>query len=380
MRDPGPRRSTAVESRRPRTIGGQGLRYEKLEILLHVALAMRGSAEGISLDDIQRDYKVSRRTAERMRDAIERVFPQLEQANPGELPKRWRIRAGATSNLIGFAAEELSALNSGIALMRRDNLAEPLARLEVLAAKLKALIHPDVARRIGPDLEVLAEAEGVALRAGPRQAIAPEIIIELRHAILACRKVRLHYRSRSTGALSRTLVCPYGFLYDNRHYLVADSLNPQARGFRLFALANIEKAEHTELAFARTPDFSLQGFVERSFGVYQEKPFDVVWRFSPEAAADARQFFFHPTQTLEDRRDGSLVVRFRAGGALEMCWHLFTWGGQVQVLKPKRLRKMLASLVAAVERSCKHEMVGFLPVRSPSRINAMNIPRNLEES
>src|SRR5581483_314553 len=181
MHNSGPQRPSAVESRLPRTVGGPGLRYEKLEVLLHVALAMRGSAEGLSLDDIQRDYKVSRRTAERMRDAIERVFPQLEQANPGELPKRWRIRAGATSNLIGFAAEELSALNSAIALMRRDNLAEPLARLEVLAAKLKALIHPDVARRIGPDLEVLAEAEGVALRAGPRQAIAPEVITELRH-------------------------------------------------------------------------------------------------------------------------------------------------------------------------------------------------------
>jgi predicted DNA-binding transcriptional regulator YafY len=42
--------------------------------------------------------------------------------------------------------------------------------------------------------------------------------------------VQLHYRARGSGALSRTLVCPYGFLYGNRHYLVADSLNPEARG------------------------------------------------------------------------------------------------------------------------------------------------------
>jgi len=62
----------------------------------------------------------------------------------------------------------------------------------------------------------------------------------------------------------------------------------------------------------------LQTFAERSFGVFQEEPFDVVWRFSPTAAADARQFLFHPTQTMEDQPDGSLIVRFRAGGALEM--------------------------------------------------------------
>jgi predicted DNA-binding transcriptional regulator YafY len=228
--------------------------------------------------------------------------------------------------------------------MRREAMAEPLARLETLSSKLKAMIHPDAARRIGPDLEILAEAEGMALRPGPRQTIASDIIAELRHAILACKKVQLHYRARSSGALSRTLVCPYGFLYGNRHYLVADSFNPQARGLRLFSLANIEKVEATARSFTRRKGFSLQKFAERSFGVFQEEPFDVVWRFSPKAAPDARQFLFHPTQTFEDEPDGSLLVHFRAGGALEMVWHLFTWGGEVEVIEPRRLKSLLHTL------------------------------------
>jgi predicted DNA-binding transcriptional regulator YafY len=113
------------------------VRFEKLESLLRVALDMRGTAEGLSLADIERDYGVSRRTAERMRDAIERVFPQMEQANPGELPKRWRIRASALSNNIGISAEELAALNTALGLMRREAMTEPLARLEALSSKLR---------------------------------------------------------------------------------------------------------------------------------------------------------------------------------------------------------------------------------------------------
>lgn len=74
---------------------------------------------------------------------------------------------------------------------------------------------------------------------------------------------------------------------------------------------------------------------------------DVVWRFSPEAAPDARRFRFHPSQTLEDAPDGSLIVRFRAGGMLEMCWHLFRWGDQVEVLEPEALGAMYARLLAA---------------------------------
>jgi predicted DNA-binding transcriptional regulator YafY len=317
--------------------------------LLRVALDMRGTAEGLSLEDIQRGHGVSRRTAERMRDAIERVFPQLEQANPGEVPKRWRIRAGMLGSMIGFSAAELAALSTAAQVARRDNLAEVAVRLDTLAAKLKALIHPAAARRIGPDLEILTEAEGIALRPGPRQNIPAELLADLRHAVIACRKVRLHYRARGTGRLSRQLVCPYGFLYGNRHYLVAYSLSDRARDYRLFALANIEKAEITDASFERRKDFSLQKFAERSFGVFQEESFDVVWRFSPKATPDARQFLFHPTQVLEDQPDGSLIVRFRAGGALEMCWHLLTWGGEVEVVEPKGLKRILHQQLTATK-------------------------------
>jgi predicted DNA-binding transcriptional regulator YafY len=338
-------RHAAHYNRCPREHRGQSLRYEKLEILLRVALDMRASTEGLSLDDMQQGHDVSRRTAERMRDAIERVFPQLEQANPGELPKRWRIRAGALSGIVGISAPELAALSAAVRLMRRDNMAEPLMRLETLSAKLKALIRPEAARRIGPDLEILLEAEGTALRPGPRQSIVPEVIADLRHAIVACRKVRLYYRARGTGALSETIVCPYGFLYGNRHYLVADSLNPKARGFRLFSLANIEQVEDAGTPFTRRKQFSLQKFAERSFGVFQEEPFDVAWRFSAKAASDARQFLFHPTQIFEEQPDGTLIVRFRAGGALEMCWHLFTWGPDAEILSPRALRNTYLSLI-----------------------------------
>ena len=316
------------------------MRYEKLEALLRVALEMRGTADGLSLDDIQRTYGVSRRTAERMRDAIERVFPQMEQANPGELPKRWRIPAGFLGSMVGFSVEELSTLTTVAQLARREDLSEAAARLETLSAKLKALMRPEASRRVAPDLEALSEAEGIALRPGPRQNISADLLADLRYAIIACCKVRLHYRARGTGRHSRQLVCPYGFLYSNRHYLVAYSFSDRARDYRLFSLANIEKAEVTKSPFQRHKDFSLPKFTERSFGVFQEKPFDVVWRFSPKAATDARHFLFHPTQVFEDRPDGSLIVRFRAGGALEMCWHLFTWGGEVEVLEPKKLRRM----------------------------------------
>jgi predicted DNA-binding transcriptional regulator YafY len=83
----------------------------------------------------------------------------------------------------------------------------------------------------------------------------------------------------------------------------------------------------------------LQTYAERSFGVFQEKPFEVVWRFDKEVADEAKEFLFHPTQKLQPQKDGSLIVRFKAGGALEMAWELCRWNDHVEVLKPRNFRK-----------------------------------------
>ena len=141
-------------------------------------------------------------------------------------------------------------------------------------------------------------------------------------------------------------VRPLGFLYGHRHYLVAlkdeaaepGSGNPD---IRFFSLPQISKLRLLPESFDRDPEFNLAQFVAHSFGVYEEAPVDVVWRFSAEAAPMARQFQFHQSQALEACDDGSLIVRFHAGGLLEMAWHLMTWGRHVEVLAPEALRALL---------------------------------------
>jgi predicted DNA-binding transcriptional regulator YafY len=99
--------------------------------------------------------------------------------------------------------------------------------------------------------------------------------------------------------------------------------------------------EPTSEYFERDESFDLDEFARASFGVFHDDPVDVVWKFSPRAAPDAKDFIFHPDQKLEPQKDGSLIVKFKAGGQLEMCWHLFAWGKDVEVLQPESLANML---------------------------------------
>ena len=60
------------------------MRYERLRDIVTLAIRMQGLRAGMTLDDIRVEFGVSRRTAERMRDAVEWAFgPPLIRARPG---------------------------------------------------------------------------------------------------------------------------------------------------------------------------------------------------------------------------------------------------------------------------------------------------------
>ncbi len=313
-------------------------RYHRADDLIRLILELQATNVGLSIDDIADRFGVDRRTAERMRDRVVEIYPEA-QTELRDGKKYWSIPGGLSRTLVRWEAHELAALETAVELAERDNRPDHGAALRSLLVKLQALMRPSRAAVLSTDTAALVEGEGLAMRPGPRPRIRTEVLDSLRAAVLACQKVRLHYARRQDGEDVKHKVYPYGFLYGHRHYLVAYSR--PAQDFRLYSLANIDHVQTFNEYFERDADFDLRRFATNSFGIFQEKPRDVVWRFAPRVADDARQYVFHPSQTLKDEPDGSLVVRFQAGGLWEMAWHLFRWGPWVDVIQPKALREHL---------------------------------------
>lgn len=67
------------------------MRFTKAESLLRLAIWLQTSHVGVGLRDIEEEFGVSRRTAERMRDAISRLLPDLVELKSYDGKKRWRI-------------------------------------------------------------------------------------------------------------------------------------------------------------------------------------------------------------------------------------------------------------------------------------------------
>ena len=319
--------------------------YERLKDIVRLAVRLQGTHGGLTLDDIQADFSVKRRTAERMRDAVSDVFGALERVDTGDTKHHWRLRSDAVRRLVAVSPADLAELESAASALARAGLEERAATLREFATTVRATLRTESLARIESELEALVQAEGLAMRAGPRARLDTGLLSKLREAITTRRMVEFRYFAQATGRHSRQRVRPLGLLYGNRAFLVASS--DWREEPRLWRLANVsELCIITDETFERDPEFDLERYAKRSFGTFQEEPVGIVLRFDAAAARDASTFTFHPDQSTESNDDGSLTVRFEAGGIDEMCWHLFTWGESVTIEEPLRLRRRLAEMSA----------------------------------
>ncbi|MBK1634339.1 helix-turn-helix transcriptional regulator [Rhodovulum adriaticum] len=318
--------------------------FAKASDLLRLAEMAAARHRGVALSEIEEEFGVDRRTAQRMTKALEDLFPATETSTDEMRRKYWRLR-GTDARLMltqGIRDSELAALEMSIRRAEREGAATDVKALKSLRDRLLAAMPGPHARRAEADAEAVLEAHGFASRPGPRVRSDPRLLATIAEALKAPFLLTITYLgSRDNGPRDR-LIEPYGLLLGTRQYLVAREQGGDGR-FRHFRLDRMQGALLMAQSFARDPAFNLEAHAARAFGSYHaaDEYGPVAWRFAPSAAPVAREFVFHPDQDLTEEPDGSLTVRFQACGWLEMAWHLYQWGDGVEVLEPEALRALV---------------------------------------
>jgi predicted DNA-binding transcriptional regulator YafY len=328
----------------------RGMRHAPTIRLLRLALTLAASRAGLTLDEMATQLEVGRRTAERLRDSLMELFPALEAWEDDERIKRWRLPQGALVGIAQPRPEVLAAVDFAARDCTKNGEPDRAELLRDAATTLRALMRPSALTRTETDVAALMEAEGTAMRPGPRPKLVLGLLANIRRGILGVQLMAVRYAAPNGEEPVTRILCPYGILHGGRGWLVAHVEGlPEMRLWRLDRIVSVDLLER---GFTRQ-DFDLAAYSAQSFGVFQEPPMDVVLRFTPEAAGDAEGWLFHPTQTMEREGDGALIVKFRAGGAREICWHLFTWGDAAEVLEPEKLKRSYHIELDAAQRKTK---------------------------
>jgi predicted DNA-binding transcriptional regulator YafY len=318
--------------------------FAKATDLLRLAEMAASRYAGVGLQDIEDEFGIDRRTAQRMTKALEDCFPNVETSTDDQRRKFWSLR-GEDARLVhsrGIRDSELAAIEIAIRRAEREDATNEIRALTSLRDRLLSLMPRPHARRAEADAEALMEAYGFASRPGPRVRTEASLLATIAQALKAPNMLTIAYAGERDNDVRERLLEPYGLLLGIRRYLVAKEAESDGK-FRHFRLDRVRAARLEAASFHRDETFSLDDHAARAFGSFHadQEYGPVVWRFVPSASPVAREFIFHPRQELIDEPDGSLTVRFEASGWLEMAWHLYQWGDSVEVLEPDGLRALV---------------------------------------
>jgi len=301
-------------------------RYSRVSDILDLAIFMSSRPLGVTTKDIMERYKVSRRTAERMRGSLTNIFPSVDEIETDDTQKHWGFINYSISQLISFTPKEVANIEQ---CQRRTTNKELKVELSKTVEKIKTLNRKNSITAEN-NIELYMQTEGYAVRQMPQYKISLETLEVIREAVQHSKVVTGIYHDKK-----RTIE-PLGMIYGEKIYLVARE-EAKGNGIYNYLLHKFKDIKRTDKIFDKG-DFNLQEYTNQSFGVYHGEILDVKLSFVPELAEEASQFNFHPTQKGKFEKDGSYTVTFKASGNKEIIWHVFKWGAGCKIISPKSLR------------------------------------------
>jgi len=166
--------------------------------------------------------------------------------------------------------------------------------------------------------------------------ILPEVFATVLDCLRTSTRLEIEYRRPGAAAVRRQIDPYHGVRFEGDWYVVGYChLRCEIRTFSLARMATAKKRKER---FVVPEDFDFRRLSASQFGIHWGTgEVEVKIRFTSGAAAYVRERQWHPSQTLEDSPDGSLVLSLTVNHLLELQRWILSWGAMAQVLEPPSL-------------------------------------------
>jgi predicted DNA-binding transcriptional regulator YafY len=298
------------------------------KILQHLLTHRRGA----TVQELVHMVGCHRRTLYRDLDALQEAgFPLHTGQEEGR--RYWKVMDTYACHMpIPFNLAELTAL-----YFSRDLLQAMQGSL--FADALKSLFEK-IRTTLPDDLAEYLNRMGSQIRfghpTGRRLKDISSIIGLLNKSIGEQLRINMGYKALNQESPAWRKVDPYAiWVFSGTFYLIAYC--HQRRDVRIFLLDRIQDIEPTSESFEPPADFDVDEYMEGSLGVFRGKPRTVKLRFSSSLASYIQETLWHPSQTVVEEADGSIILSMKVAVNQELEGWVLRWGEQVCVLYPAEL-------------------------------------------
>jgi len=295
------------------------------------------------------EHGVTERTIRRDIEALQEAgFPLYDERVDGR--KIWRLVEGYKQRLTQtFTLAELAALYFGKNLLSFLGGAPFAQDLESAFAKIREALP-------AKSLPYLARIQDLfSARPDPSKDYSKkqDVIAALIDATLHQRQIRIAYFSFNSKKTKSYTLDPYRVVYYHGGLYLYAHAHEYAE-VRTFAVERIERIEVLELSFEAPKDFSVSEYARGAFGIAGGKAEEIEIAFDASMAGYIRERVWHESQALEDRPDGSIVLRMSVAPGFELVSWIKGFLPHARVLRPASLREQIAhDLRLALEASAQ---------------------------
>jgi predicted DNA-binding transcriptional regulator YafY len=174
-----------------------------------------------------------------------------------------------------------------------------------------------------------------------------DVIEKLTRAVFHKFTARILHRTLQHDEPIEREVDPYRLWYvNNGLYLVGH--DHRNNDLRTFAVERIQSVTLTNRRFEIPPDFNFEEFRQTAFNMIWGESQEVKIRFSPSQAPYIRERTWHPSQQIETKPDGSIILKLQIADLDEVKRWLIGFGADGVVLGPEALRAEIARECAKI--------------------------------
>jgi predicted DNA-binding transcriptional regulator YafY len=296
-----------------------------------------------TIDELARQTGVTTRTIRRDLDALQEAgFPLFDEVHDGK--KYWTLEQKAFRRLdeTAFTLAELSALYFSRTLV--ECLSGTPFERDVRSAFDK------LASALTPGMREFLDRMPLAIQAKPdpgTQSAAPRTkeVAQLLEATLQQRRVTMRYHSFSSNREKSYVLEPYRLVFAQGGLYVLGFV-PEYGEVRTFAA---DRIAHVSLMEERFEPLELpEDAFAHSLGVTQGTPEQIQVRFAARIARYVRERVWHPSQSIADHPDGSILVTLHVVNDWALKSWILGFGGLATVVSPAILAdEMVRELDAA---------------------------------
>lgn len=305
---------------------------DKAARLFKLTYLLFQNKRGLTVEQMAQATGVSTRQIYRDMETLQDVgVPLYDDPETGT----FSILAGHFIPPVHFSLEEAVALYVAARLLARySDDRNPLIvdALSKLASALPATIGEQVQQTVGGLLDKPEDRQRAAVFATVTRGWAER------------RKVRIWHQAAESEHVHEYLLSPY-FIEPSAVGYATHVIGHSTywNDIRTFKLERVRRAELTEDSFEIPEDFDPLKLLSTAWGImFGDKIVEVRLRFSPEVTRRVKESRWHEREEVTLLSDGGCLYKIQVAHPLEMKWWIRSWGPNVEVLAPEKLRSEMA--------------------------------------